>query len=35
MGTFAIGRWTAAGMWLITRAIAGLNVILLCQQLIR
>jgi hypothetical protein len=31
MGTFAIGRWMAAGMWL----IAGLNVILLCQQLIR
>ncbi|HLN71022.1 MAG: divalent metal cation transporter [Streptosporangiaceae bacterium] len=25
VGTFAIGRWTAAGMWLITRAIAGLK----------
>jgi manganese transport protein len=34
MGTFAIGGRTAAGMWLITAAIAGLNVILLCQQLL-
>lgn len=34
VGTCAIGSWMAAGMWLITRAITGLNV-LLCRQPIR
>ena len=31
MGAFAIGRWTASAMWLITATITGLNVVLLWQ----
>jgi manganese transport protein len=33
MGAFAIGRRTAAGIWLITGAITGLDIVLLYQQL--
>jgi manganese transport protein len=31
MGVFAIGRWTASVMWLVTATITGLNVVLLWQ----
>lgn len=29
MGAFAVGRWTASAMWLITATSTGFNVVLL------